>query len=152
MSVYMCMRCVNDLNLIWISATIEHGGSVVLKEKFVEPTVLSNVELDNPIMEEEIFGPLLPVIGIDSIDEAIDYINSREKPLALYPFTSKSSDRQRFINETTSGAICFNDITVRTIYDPIFVDIWLMNFFPFFFQFHKSNMELPFGGVGNSGM
>merc|ERR1712130_377689 len=85
--------------------------------------------LGSRIMKEEIFGPLLPIIVVDNMDEAIHFVNSREKPLALYVFSSDNKVVNKILSTTTSGGACVND----TI-------------------FHVSNPHLPFGGVGQSGM
>ena len=104
------------------------GGRAVAQERYIEPTLLDDVAEDSPVMREEIFGPVLPMIGIDSIDEAIAYINRREKPLALYVFADRRV-AQRVIDHTSSGGACINDVIM-----------------------HIANEKMPFGGVGNSGM
>lgn len=85
--------------------------------------------MKSKIMQEEIFGPVWPIIAVDNVDEAIDYINAHPKPLALYVFSPNKGTVERFIYETDSGAIVSNDSLV-----------------------HVANHNLPFGGVGNSGM
>ncbi|TRY57293.1 hypothetical protein DNTS_008886 [Danionella cerebrum] len=95
----------------------------------VPPTVLKDVKPDAMVMQEEIFGPLLPVLTVKSPDEAIKFINQREKPLALYIFSSDSKLINRMIAETSSGGVLANDCLI-----------------------HFSVNSLPFGGVGNSGM
>ena len=104
------------------------GGRVLAEERFIEPTLLDCVVLDSAVMREEIFGPVLPMIEIENVDEAIEFINRREKPLALYVFANES-DAKRVIARTSSGGACINDVIM-----------------------HIANEALPFGGVGNSGM
>lgn len=104
------------------------GGRVVAEERYIEPTLLDEVRVDSAVMREEIFGPVLPMIEIGSVEEAIDFINEREKPLALYVFADEPTAR-RVIEHTSSGGACINDCIM-----------------------HIANEKLPFGGVGNSGM
>jgi aldehyde dehydrogenase (NAD+) len=108
--------------------TVRYGGRVVAEERFIEPTLLDCVAVDSPVMREEIFGPVLPMVEIESVDQAIEFINHREKPLALYLFASER-DAKRVIAQTSSGGACVNDVIM-----------------------HIANEYLPFGGVGNSGM
>lgn len=81
------------------------------------------------ILQEEIFGPILPIITVENAYEAIKFINSREKPLALYVFTENTKERSLILNNTSSGGVCCNDVVM-----------------------HLGVENLPFGGVGNSGM
>lgn len=104
------------------------GGRVDASDRYIEPTLLDNVLLDSAVMTTEIFGPVLPVLTIKSIDEAIAFVNDREKPLALYVFADKSVGR-KVLHHTSSGGACVNDVIM-----------------------HIANEHLPFGGVGNSGM
>ena len=108
--------------------TVRCGGRVEASERFIEPTLLDGVSVDSPVMREEIFGPVLPMVEISSLDEAIEFVNGREKPLALYVFASER-DARRVIDSTSSGGACINDVIM-----------------------HIANEHLPFGGVGNSGM
>lgn len=105
------------------------GGESNEKSLFVEPSVLMNVSRDASIMEDEIFGPILPLIPVEDLDDAIRCVNEREKPLALYVFSEDAPTRARWQHETSSGAIGFNA--------PVL---------------HLSALDLPFGGVGASGM
>lgn len=107
---------------------IIYGGDVDREERYIAPTILDNIQPGDPVMQNEIFGPLLPVIGFNRLDEAIEGINAGEKPLALYYFGS-SSRAWDVIGKTTSGGVCINDTIM-----------------------HIANSRLPFGGVGNSGM
>ncbi|XP_053207712.1 aldehyde dehydrogenase, dimeric NADP-preferring-like [Panonychus citri] len=105
------------------------GGNYDEKELFIEPTVMSNVSPDDSIMQDEIFGPILPIVVVDSADDAIQFINNREKPLSLYIFSKNQSIVDKFSQKTSSGAISVNDCLI-----------------------HLSVDSLPFGGVGNSGI
>ncbi|NNU17442.1 aldehyde dehydrogenase family protein [Parvularcula sp. ZS-1/3] len=105
------------------------GGEHDRSEKFLAPTVLRDVSPDAPSMQEEIFGPILPCLKVASIDEAISFINKRDKPLALYAFTKSSDVSDRILNETSSGTLMINDAVM-----------------------FQANHHLPFGGVGESGM
>lgn len=107
---------------------VRYGGRVDREQRFIEPTLLDEVAVESAVMREEIFGPVLPMIEIESLDEAISFINEREKPLALYLF-AEQSDAKRVIAQTSSGGACINDCIM-----------------------HIANEKLPFGGVGNSGM
>jgi aldehyde dehydrogenase (NAD+) len=97
--------------------------------RFIPPTILADVARDAPIMREEIFGPILPMITVEGVDDAIAYIGTHDKPLALYVFSEDSEVRKAFLERTSSGAIDFNTAVM-----------------------HLSVPELPFGGVGESGM
>ncbi len=105
------------------------GGETNLSERYIAPTVLDNVSVEDPVMQEEIFGPILPVIEYTDITEAIALINSKPKPLALYLFSQNKKLQKRVLQETSSGGVCFNDTMM---------------------QFGVSS--LPFGGVGDSGI
>ncbi|XP_076048576.1 aldehyde dehydrogenase type III [Oratosquilla oratoria] len=105
------------------------GGQVNLEDRFIEPTVLVDVPADSKVMTEEIFGPVLPIVNIQSAFEAIKFINEREKPLTFYVFTTNTSVQNLLLQNTTSGSMCVNDTMV-----------------------HMSVHGLPFGGVGQSGM
>ena len=112
-----------------MGASIEVGGHTNRENKFISPTVLSSVSLESTIMKEEIFGPLMPVITYKNLDEAIEFINEREKPLALYLFSNKKKNQKKVLVETSSGALVFNDCVI-----------------------HHTNPNLPFGGINNSGL
>ncbi len=104
------------------------GGDVDDEQCYVAPTVLRDVADDSRVMQEEIFGPILPVRKFRDIDEAIDFVNGREKPLALYLFTKDKGVENDVLSRTSSGGVCVNG-TLLHIMDP----------------------RLPFGGVGPSG-
>ena len=110
-------------------ATLEMSGLVNRESHFIHPVILSNVAPGSRIMEEEIFGPLLPVISFKSIEEVLGIINRKPKPLALYIFSNRGSFRKAILSQTSAGGVCINDCIM---------------------QFTHSN--LPFGGVNNSGM
>ncbi len=107
---------------------IHTGGEIDVKERFLSPTIIDEVKSDFLVMKEEIFGPILPVMSFEHIEEAIVYINKNEKPLAFYYF-GKNKKAKEVLAKTTSGGACINDILM-----------------------HIGNHNLPFGGVGNSGM
>uniref|UniRef100_A0A667YVT5 Aldehyde dehydrogenase n=1 Tax=Myripristis murdjan TaxID=586833 RepID=A0A667YVT5_9TELE len=104
------------------------GGESHQEEKYIAPTVLVDVEEDDVLMEEEIFGPILPILTVESLEEGIDFINRKEKPLALYVFSEESSVVNTVMEKTSSGGFCSNDGMV-----------------------HMTLPTLPFGGVGASG-
>ncbi|MGB1247988.1 MAG: aldehyde dehydrogenase family protein [Chitinophagales bacterium] len=110
-------------------ANIEHGGTFNDADNYIDPTILTNVSPTSEIMQEEIFGPLLPVITYKTLDEAIAFVNTKEKPLALYLFSKKSKNIDKVINETSAGGTCINEVLL-----------------------HISQPNLPFGGVNNSGI
>lgn len=127
------VRMVSDRAFERVSGYISEGrvrcgGRVVAEERYIEPTLLDEVSADSSVMREEIFGPVLPMIEIGSVEEAITFINEREKPLALYVFADERTAR-RVVEYTSSGGACINDCIM-----------------------HIANEKLPFGGVGNSGM
>lgn len=105
------------------------GGSVNADTNFIAPTVLDNLPSDSSILEEEIFGPLLPVMSYTDLDQVIDFINAKPKPLALYVYSSENTLIDRVITETSSGDVCVNHNMV-----------------------HFGHSNLPFGGVNNSGI
>lgn len=112
---------------------IIYGGRCDAKSRFIEPTLIENVPLDSPLMTEEIFGPIFPIITLDDAgksfkNKVIEFVTSREKPLAFYYF-GKESDGWDIIGKTSSGGGCINDVIM-----------------------HIANENTPFGGVGNSGM
>ena len=115
-------RLIGYLN----DGTIYHGGTYDRAERYLSPTILTNVSPNAPIMQEEIFGPIFPVITFKHIDEVITFVNKREKPLALYYF---GNNDQKILRHTSSGGTCINDVIM-----------------------HIVNPKVPFGGVGNSGM
>ena len=105
------------------------GGEVDIKRRFISPTILDNISPADPVMQEEIFGPILPVFEFSMMSEVIDFINSNPKPLALYYFSENALNQEDLLMKTSSGGACINDVIT-----------------------HVANSNLPFGGVGNSGM
>lgn len=105
-----------------------YGGEVDAAERFIEPTLLGVEGWKSPVMQEEIFGPVLPVLCFDDVEDVVREMRQREKPLALYYF-GKPKRGEQIIGRTTSGGACINDTIM-----------------------HIANENLPFGGVGNSGM
>ena len=129
------VRIVSDRSFERISGyfkdgDIIYGGRTDAKTRFIEPTIIENMPLDSPVMTEEIFGPLFPMITIEDnfLETATSFVTSREKPLAFYYF-GKESDGWDIIRHTSSGGGCINDVIM-----------------------HIANENIPFGGVGNSGM
>ena len=104
------------------------GGRYDREKRWMEPTLLDKVSPDAPVMQEEIFGPVFPIMTFSDRDEVVRFVNSREKPLAFYYF-GKGADGWDIIGKTTSGGACINDTIM-----------------------HIANAKVPFGGVGNSGM
>ena len=108
------------------SGNLYHGGVYDREERYLSPTILTDVPEDAPVMQEEIFGPIFPVMTFRHIEEVPQFINKRERPLALYYFGKKGD---YVLRHTTSGGACVNDVIM-----------------------HIVNHDMPFGGVGNSGM
>jgi len=105
------------------------GGETDRNMKYIAPTIIDQIKSGSLIMQDEIFGPILPVLTYESTDEVIELINNREKPLAMYIFSSNKKEVQQLLRNTSAGGGCINDTIV-----------------------HIANSRLPFGGVGNSGM
>lgn len=127
-------RIVNERHHARLSKLLANGEAVTggqtdVSERYIAPTVLKNVKPDSAVMQEEIFGPILPVIAVPGVESAIEFINGRDKPLALYVFTNDKQRAERVIEQTSSGGACINDVVT-----------------------HLACPELPFGGVGPSGM
>ncbi|MFC3757204.1 aldehyde dehydrogenase [Chryseobacterium tructae] len=105
------------------------GGTFDEEKRYIEPTIFHNIDWDAQIMQEEIFGPLLPVISFKNYNIALNAILELEKPLAAYLFTNNTEEKESFIQKLSFGGGCINDVVM-----------------------HLSNDNLPFGGVGNSGI
>jgi aldehyde dehydrogenase (NAD+) len=126
-------RIVDNTHFVRLSRLLGHGTIIVGGQTdrsscYIAPTVIDNISGREPIMEDEIFGPLLPVIEYDHLEEAIAMVNARPKPLALYFFSRDKEKQARILRETSSGGACINDTVI-----------------------HETT-SLPFGGVGESGM
>ena len=111
------------------SGTVVAGGQTDADELFIAPTVLVDVSVDSPIMQEEVFGPILPILEIYSVDAVVDWVNGHPRPLGLYVFAEDEDVAEEILERTNSGDACVNDCSI-----------------------HPLIPELPFGGVGNSGM
>ncbi len=127
-------RIVNDRHFHRLSGflkdgLVRSGGQTDAPSRYIAPTVLDQVTWQHPVMQEEIFGPILPVITVENMQEAIRVVNAHEKPLALYFFSSNKEQQQHLLKYTHFGGGCIND-TIS----------------------HLINPNLPFGGVGGSGM
>lgn len=126
-------RIVSDrhfqrLERLMKDGTVASGGQTDSGQRYIAPTVLTDVSPDSALMREEIFGPLLPVLTWSQVDEATRFVRAREKPLALYIFTRDDDRAERIIEETSAGGVVVNDVAV-----------------------HLAASSLPFGGVGESG-
>ena len=119
----------NRLKKLLASETKVIGGICNDTERKISPAILPDTDFDKPVMQEEIFGPLLPIISYRSLDKAIQTLKTKEKPLACYVFTKKKATANKIIHEISYGRGCINDVVI-----------------------HISNHNLPFGGVGNSGI
>ena len=129
-------RIVSDRHLQRLKGLIESsGGTVVVggesddADRYLAPTLIVDPDLGAPIMQEEIFGPVLPIVAVDHLSEAIDFVTARPKPLALYLFSESDAAADRVQNETSSGGVCVNHTLL-----------------------HITPSTVPFGGVGPSGM
>jgi aldehyde dehydrogenase (NAD+) len=129
-------RVINERNFDRLAAfissdngTLAAGGETDADDLYIAPTVLVDVPVDSPIMQEEVFGPILPVLEIDSVEAVIDWVNARPAPLGLYVFAEEEGVAEQILDRTSSGDACVNDCSI-----------------------HPLVPELPFGGTGNSGM
>jgi aldehyde dehydrogenase (NAD+) len=105
------------------------GGEADLNERYIAPTIVVDPDVDSDLMRHEIFGPILPVLAVDSVEDAIAFVNDRPKPLALYVYSRSKQIADRILSRTSSGGACVNHSLVHIVPD-----------------------SLPFGGVGPSGM
>ena len=129
-------RIINERHFLRVSGYLNgqsnkliYGGESDPAQRYIAPSLLLNPDLQSPVMTYEIFGPLLPIIEVASMASAIDFINQREKPLALYLFSNNQNMVDRVTTQTSAGTLCINDAVIFMI-----------------------NHHLPFGGVGQSGM
>ncbi|HLU87824.1 MAG TPA: aldehyde dehydrogenase [Taishania sp.] len=111
------------------SEQVYFGGTCHPEDRTIEPTILKGIRFEDPIMQEEIFGPILPVIAYKNIQDAIDYVKSGEKPLSCYIYSSNRKEIKQVLNEVSFGGGCVNESIM-----------------------HITNSKLPFGGVGASGI
>jgi len=126
-------RIINEQHFERLSALLSdgklvYGGKTEREALYISPTLMEDVPAEAPLMQEEIFGPILPILEFEDLSQAIELINQRPKPLALYIFSSDRQTQQRIIAQTSSGGVCVNDTII-----------------------HLSVSSLPFGGVGASG-
>jgi aldehyde dehydrogenase (NAD+) len=127
-------RMINERHFSRVSAFISSGHAVIggkidAADKYIAPTVLTDVKADSAIMNEEIFGPVLPILRAENLEDAIAQIRSRDKPLSAYIFSNNKRAERKFLEQVSCGSACVNDVMM-------------------FMAVH----ELPFGGVGPSGM
>ena len=127
-------RIINNRHFKRVSSLIQSdhvviGGEINESQKYIAPTVLTNISTQSPVMQEEIFGPLLPIIKIKDLENAIQIIRDGEKPLSAYIFTNNKKFEKRFLDSVSAGNVCINDVMMFMAVD-----------------------DLPFGGVGSSGM
>ncbi len=111
------------------NGTVVVGGQTDPDNLYIAPTILDNINWEDPVMQEEIFGPILPVLTYEKLEEAIAQINAQPKPLALYLFSKNKAKQEQVLNETSSGGVCINDTVMQS-----------------------AVAGLPFGGVGDSGI
>jgi aldehyde dehydrogenase (NAD+) len=128
-------RIVNERHLRRLESLLEgNGGSIVAGgkvdqfERWIAPTVVLDPDPGSPLMQDEIFGPILPVLEVDSVQDAIRFVAQRPKPLALYLFTKSREVERSVLSNTSSGGVCVNHVLIHILVP-----------------------ELPFGGVGDSG-
>lgn len=127
-------RIINERHWARIMSLLDgqdvvHGGKGDQDSKFIEPTLVSEPAVDSELMQQEIFGPVLPILTYKSTDEAIQFVNDRPKPLAMYVFSKDKRFSSGVLNSTSAGSVCVNDGMM-----------------------FMTNQDLPFGGVGTSGM
>ncbi len=117
-------QCLNQTR-----GTVVFGGNTDKEKRYIEPTILRDVDWEDEILKKEIFGPILPIIRYKNINDEIEWQKSMEKPLATYVFSENIKNAEKVMNRLSFGGGCINDTLL-----------------------HVSNPDLPFGGVGNSGM
>jgi aldehyde dehydrogenase (NAD+) len=127
-------RIINPAAVLRLSKMLENvtvyfGGDFDSHKKYFSPTILTDVTFDSPVMQDEIFGPVLPVMEFDTLDEVFNFIRKGEKPLAAFYFSENRRKQNEFLQKTYSGDAMINDVVI-----------------------HFTNLSLPFGGVGYSGM
>ena len=128
------VRIVSEANIHRLRRFLEGaevflGGENDAAECYFAPTILINIRPDDAVMQEEIFGPILPVMKFNDLNQVLHFVNKGQKPLALYYFSKSRKRQKKVLHETTSGGACINEVIM-----------------------HVANSNIPFGGVGNSGM
>ena len=129
------VRIINDKHFERVCNILDNSGNIVIggardaETRFIEPAVLTEVPIDSPAMQQEIFGPVLPVLPYEKLDDCIDFIRSRPKPLALYIFSENKMNQEKVLNSCSFGGGCINDTVI-----------------------HLASSHMSFGGVGESGM
>ena len=129
------VRIINDKHFERVCNILDNSGNVVIggardaETRFIEPAVLTGVPVDSPAMQQEIFGPVLPVLPYEKLDDCIDFIRSHPKPLALYIFSENKMNQEKVLNSCSFGGGCINDTVI-----------------------HLASSHMSFGGVGESGM
>lgn len=127
-------RIVNDRHFSRLTSLL-HGCNIVIggqtnrEQRYIAPTVVDNISWDHPVMGEEIFGPIMPVLEYEDLDDVIEILKPKPKPLALYFFSNDKTRQEKVLQKLSSGGICINDTLA-----------------------HLLNQNLPFGGVGDSGI
>ncbi|RNC88426.1 MAG: aldehyde dehydrogenase family protein [Winogradskyella sp.] len=111
------------------NATIHYGAETDESTKYISPTLISDLKDDASLLHEEIFGPILPIVSYDTLENAIAYINSKERPLALYVYSKSRTNTNKVISNTRAGSTCINNNVIQ-----------------------YANHHLPFGGINNSGI
>jgi aldehyde dehydrogenase (NAD+) len=127
-------RIINKSNITRLAALLNntniiYGGNYSVNSKYFEPTIIDNVNIEMPVMKQEIFGPIIPVLSYKSLEDVIKIVNSLPKPLALYFFSKSKANHKLILNNITAGGVTINDTIM-----------------------HIANNQLPFGGVGSSGI
>jgi len=127
-------RIINGLQLERLVGLLKEGkivtgGDYLLEENYLAPTLMTQVNLDGPLMKEEIFGPILPIVSYGNLAEAIAFVRARPKPLALYFFSQNKDKQNQVLTQTSAGGVCLNDTILQV-----------------------GIIGLPFGGVGASGI
>lgn len=129
------VRIINDKHFERVCNILDNSGNIVIggardaETRFIEPAVLTGVPIDSPAMQQEIFGPVLPVLPYEKLDDCIDFIRSRPEPLALYIFSENKMNQEKVLNSCSFGGGCINDTVI-----------------------HLASSHMSFGGVGESGM
>ncbi|KZT04151.1 NAD-dependent aldehyde dehydrogenase [Laetiporus sulphureus 93-53] len=132
----MVTRIVNERHMVRLKGlldatkgTVVFGGEVDMAEKYIAPTLVKDVKGDDSLMSEELFGPILAVVPVKDLDEAIAFVNARENPLAIYVFTHNANVKKKVLDNTRSGTASVNEVIM-----------------------HCQAYGMPFGGIGASGM